>query len=126
MIGSASWSIGVGILVLIVAIIFAALYYLRYKKVFLVIYISSIATYIFAVLYTWDIFEINENGILGLLLISTLLMLFLGKYTITSKNRSVHFEQDSKSFKKIELKPSKVYTSLKEKKWMRGFYYWFY
>jgi len=99
MVTQADWSIAVGILVFIVAIIFAALYYYRYKKIFLIIFIASIATYIFAVMYTWDIYDPNRNMIMLMLLLSTILMVFLGKY-----------------FSKIELKLDKVHTSLKEKK----------
>jgi len=96
----AQWSIAIGILIFIVALVFAAIYYYKYKKLSLVIFIASISTYIFSVFYTWDvIFELNKNGILIMLLISTILMVFLGKY-----------------FSKFEIKPSKVHTSLKEKK----------
>lgn len=96
--GTADWSIAVGILIFVVAIIIAAIYYLKYKKVFLVVFIASIATYAFAVFYTMDVFELNKNWIMLLLVISTVLMLFLGKY-----------------FSKFELKKAKLHTSLKEK-----------
>ena len=95
---SADWSIAIGILVFIVAIIFAAIYFFKYKKVYLVVFISSIATYIFAVFYTWDVFELNKNWILGMLVISTLVMWFLGSY-----------------FSKFKLSKSGYHTSLKEK-----------
>lgn len=99
MAGTADWSIAVGVLTFIVAIIIAAVYYWRFKKVFLIAFTSSIATYIFAVFYTWDVFELSKNWVLLLLLISTGLMVLLGKY-----------------FSKINLKPDKVHTSLKERK----------
>ena len=60
MVGSADWSIAVGVLVFIVAIIFAAYYFLRYRKIFTVVFIASVATYIFAVFYTWDVFDLSE------------------------------------------------------------------
>jgi len=97
-VGTADWSIAAGILVYLIAIVFATLYYYRYKKIFLVMFVTSIATYIFAVLYAWDIFELNKNWVMLMLLISTGLMIFLGKY-----------------FSKIELKLDKLHTSLKEK-----------
>lgn len=99
MAGTADWSIAVGIMTFIVAIIIAAIYYWRFKKVFIVVFTASIATYIFAVFYTWDVFELSKNWVLLLLLVSTGIMIFLGKY-----------------FSQIELKPDKAHTSLKEKK----------
>lgn len=97
--GSADWSIGVGIFVFIIAIIIAAIYYWRFKKVFLVVFTASIATYVFAVFYTWDVFELSKNWVLAILLLSTIIMVFLGKY-----------------FSNIDLKPDKVHTNLKEKR----------
>lgn len=95
---AADWSIGVGVLVFIIAIVFAAYYFFKYKKVFLVVFIASIATYVFSVFYTWDVFELNKNWILAILAFSTVVMFFLGKY-----------------FSKLDLKPSRMHTSLKEK-----------
>ena len=81
MTGEADWSIAVGIFVFIVAVIIATIYYLRYKKVFIVAFTASIATYVFAVFYTWDVFlEQSRNWVLLMLAISTLLMIYLGKY----------------------------------------------
>lgn len=96
--GTADWSIVVGVLTFIVAIIFAAIYYFKYKKIFLISYIASIATYVFAVFYTWDIFEPNRNWILFMLVVSVVIMIFLGRH-----------------FSKFDLKPSKLHTALKEK-----------
>ena len=94
----ADWSIALGILVFLIAIIFAAIYYFRYKKIYLVILISSIATYIFAVFYTWDVFELETNWILLMLVMSTIIMILLGRY-----------------FSNIGLVPDKAHTTLKEK-----------
>ncbi len=78
--GSADWSIAAGILTFIIAIIFATIYYLRYKKIFLIVLIASIATYMFSVFYIWDVFDLNKNWIMLILIISTVLMILLGKY----------------------------------------------
>lgn len=94
----ADWSIAVGILVYFVAIIVAAMYYYRYEKIYLIFHISAISTYVFAVFYTWDVFELNKNYVLGMLIVSTVIMVLLGKY-----------------FGKFNLKPTKPHTSLKEK-----------
>ena len=77
---TADWSIALGVLTFIIAIIFAVYFYLTYKKLSLVVFIASIATYIFAVFYTWDVFELNKNWVLIILAISTILMLFVGRY----------------------------------------------
>ncbi len=97
MAGIADWSIAVGILVFIVAVVIAAIYYWRFKKIFIVVLTASIATYIFAVFYTWDVFELKKNSVLAMLVVSTIVMIFLGKY-----------------FSKIQLKNDKPHTSLKE------------
>ena len=99
MVGQADWSIAVGILTFIVAIIFATIYYFKYKKLFLIVFIASIATYVFAVFYTWDVFELNKNWILAILMMSTVIMIFLGNY-----------------ISKFDLSHAKMHTSLKEKK----------
>lgn len=98
MVGQADWSIAVGILVFIIALVIAIIYYVRYKKVYLIAFVASVATYVFAVFYTWDVFELHKNWILIILATSSFLMLFLGKY-----------------FSKFELKKDKMHTSLKEK-----------
>ena len=96
---NATWSIAVGVLVFIIAIILATIYYFKYKKLFLIVFITSISTYVFAVFYTWDVFELNKNWVLAVLIVSTMLMIFIGNY-----------------MSKFELSPVKVHTSLKEKK----------
>lgn len=98
MAGEASWSIAVNVLAFIIAIIFTLYYYLRYKKLFLIFFIVSVTTYIAAVFYTWDVFELNKNWILLMLAVSTAIMFFLGRY-----------------FSHIKLTPINVQTSLKKK-----------
>lgn len=95
---SADWSIAVGIITFIIAIFFATYYYLKFKKIFLVVFCASIATYIFAVFYAWDVFDLEKNMILLMLTISTILMMGIGKY-----------------FSNIKLTPSRTHTSLKQK-----------
>lgn len=77
---SADWSIPLGVLIFIIAIIIATIYYIRYKKFSHVLYVVSIATYTFSVFYTLDVFELNRNWILGILVFSTLLMFWLANY----------------------------------------------
>ncbi len=98
MVGQADWSIAVGVFTFIIALVFAVIYFIRYRKISLILFIASIATYIFAVFYTWDVFEPNQNTILAMLAVSAVLMLLLAKY-----------------FSKFKIKPAKAHTSLKEK-----------
>lgn len=94
----ADWSIAVGVFVFIIALVAAIIFYLRYKKISLIVFVASIATYVFSVFYTWDVFDPHRNIILIMLAFSAVLMMALAKY-----------------FKNFKLKPAKVHTSLKEK-----------
>lgn len=96
---SADWSIFLGVLVFIVALVFAIVYYFKFKKIYLILYIAAIATYIFSVFYTWDVFELNKNGVLLMLLASTVVMILLGWY-----------------FKKIDLVPAQAQARGKGRK----------
>ena len=93
----ATWSLFVGVLIMIIAIFFGIYYYLIYKKIYLVLLIISVSVYVFSVLYAWDIFDPNKNIILLMLIFSTISMALIGKY-----------------FSNIKLKSEK-HTSLKEK-----------
>ncbi len=94
----ADWSILLGFLIYLVAIIFEIIYYLRYKKWFLVVYAASVSTYVFSVFYAWDVFELEGFAVLALLGVSILVMIYLGKH-----------------FSNIKLVKDKVHTTLKEK-----------
>lgn len=80
MAAEADWSIALGILIFIIAIVAAIIFYVTYRKVSLVFFVAAIATYIFSVFYTWDVYALSKNLVLALLVISTLLMIGLGKY----------------------------------------------
>lgn len=94
----AEWSIALGVVIYLIAIIAAAVYYYRFKKIYLIFHITALATYIFSVFYTWDVFDLGNNQVLGLLFLSTIVMIFLGRY-----------------FKNFDIKVDKPHTSLKEK-----------
>ena len=93
----AGWSIALGIVIFIIGIIVSMIYYFAYKKLFLISYIASISTYIFSVFYMLDVYNLNKNYVLLILFLSSILMIFLGKY-----------------FSKFKLKKDKLHTSLKE------------
>ena len=80
MAGSADWSIAAGIVIFLIAIVCAIVFYVMNRKIHQTVFIASIATYIFAVFYAMDVFELSKNGILGLLVLSTILMMGVGKY----------------------------------------------
>ena len=92
---AADWSVPIGITVFIVGIIVAAYLYLRYRKLHLVGFVAAIVTYIFAVFYTWDVFDLQRNAVMGLLLVSTALMIGVGKYFETHQV----FSKDNKHTK---------------------------
>jgi len=74
------WSIVLGVIIFIIGIVFATMYYLRYKKIFMIVYVASVSTYIFSVFYLWDVFELSKNWVMFMLMISTVIMFFLGRY----------------------------------------------
>ncbi len=80
MAGVAGWSIVAGFFTFVIALIFTVVYYVRYRKLYLIALIASIATYLFSVFYFWDVFNLSRNIILILLLISTAIMFLIGKY----------------------------------------------
>lgn len=96
---AADWSIALGVLLFIIAIIAAVLYYLRYKKWFLISYVAALTVFIFSIFYTWDVLELRGIQVMVLLAISAVIMIYLGKH-----------------FTGISLVEDKVHTSLKEKK----------
>jgi len=75
-----TWSIALGFLIFFIAIIFAVVLFVVYRKISLVFFISAIATYIFSVFYAWDVFEFTREFVLLILIFSTILMVLLGKY----------------------------------------------
>jgi hypothetical protein len=95
---TADWSLAWGVLISVIATVASVLYYLRYKKWFLVSYIASISMFIFSIFYTWDILELKGIAVIVLLLLSTIIMIFLGKH-----------------FSGITLEEDKPQTSLPEK-----------
>ena len=69
---------------LIVSIILFSIY----KKLYPVIYLISVALYIFTIGFTIDVFELQETGILITLVISAIMFMVLGFYL----SKVVHLE----------------------------------
>ncbi|MCH8519590.1 MAG: hypothetical protein LAT82_02445 [Nanoarchaeota archaeon] len=86
----AEWSIAVGFLVYFIAIIFAIVFYVIYRKFSLILYTASISTLIFSIFYAIDVFDFSRNLIMLTLVISTIAFFALGKYfqgvTYTKEN----------------------------------------
>lgn len=95
----ADWSIALGVVIFLIGIVAAIIYYLRYKKWFIILYVAALAVFIFSIFYTWDVLELKGFGVMLLLALSAGVMIFLGKH-----------------FSKVTLEEDKVHTSLKEKK----------
>lgn len=67
------------------------------RKFYPVMYLLSIATYIFTIGFVSDAFDINKNGILLLLAFSAIIFIFLGWYFSTkfSKEKEDFFSRIS-------------------------------
>lgn len=76
----ATWSIPIGILILIIAIFFAIYYYIKFKKIFLVLIIFSISSFIYGIFYVWDVFSLKRNLVIILLLGSATSLFGIGQY----------------------------------------------
>lgn len=100
MVATADWSIAVGILTYIIALVFATIFYIKQKKISTILLIASIATYIFAIFYTWDIYEPEKNIVITMLAISAIIMLLIGKYF---KQISLNKKTKLKKHPKIHL-----------------------
>lgn len=87
----ATWSIAIGILIFIIALIVGIKYFLDYRKFSVIFLTAGIATFLFGIAYAWDIFDFNRVIILSVLVLSTLLMFGLGVYF-----KSVNFEKAKK------------------------------
>ena len=76
----ADWSIVIGILIMLIAIVVAIILYLTKNKFSNVFLIASIATYLFGIAYVFDVYDTTKNWNLIILLSSTIIMFFLGYY----------------------------------------------
>ena len=70
-----------------IALIIAIILYAVKKKWHPIMYLISVALYLFTVAFVIDVFDLSRNGILGVLAFSAMLMIGLGLY-ISKKFRS--------------------------------------
>ncbi len=63
-----------------ISFIVAIILFAKYKKMYIVFYLISIALYIFTAGFVIDVFELKEFGILSTLVISAVIFMSLGFY----------------------------------------------
>ena len=70
----------IGWLVFWISLILAIVFFVKYKRLYPVFYLISIALYIFSAGYLIDVFSIGQFGILFILVVSAILFMVLGYY----------------------------------------------
>lgn len=75
-----SFYIGLGWFIFWIGLIVAIILFANTKKIYPVFYLASISLYIFTVGFLIDVFELQELGILSVLLFSAVLFMLLGYY----------------------------------------------
>ncbi len=73
----ASWY---GYPIFIIGLIIAIVQFAKYKKIYSVLYTSSICLYVFTVGFAIDKFNLGKNLTLGILIFSAVIFIFLGRY----------------------------------------------
>jgi len=75
----ATWAIGVFAGLLIPLIIILLIVYLKSKEFYRLLYIVSVFTYAMTIMYWIDVYHLSRNSIIGLLLLSSVLMILIGR-----------------------------------------------
>ena len=63
-----------------VSFIIGIILFIKYKKLYTILYLISIAFYIFTAGFTIDVFNFGQFGILAILVLSAVLFMLLGYY----------------------------------------------
>jgi len=74
----ATWAPVVFWILLVPLLIIMLIVYLRSKRLYRLLYITSVFTYAMTIMYFIDAYSLGRNAIIGLLLLSSLLMIYLG------------------------------------------------
>ncbi len=74
----ATWAPIVFWILLVPLLIVMLIVYLRGKKFFRLLYITSVFTYAMSIMYWIDAYKLGRNSIIGLLVASSVLMIFIG------------------------------------------------
>ena len=75
----ATWAPVVFWVLLIPLIIVLLIVYLRSKRLYRLLYIASVFTYAMTIMYWIDVYQLGRNSIIGLLVLSSLLMILIGR-----------------------------------------------
>ena len=75
----ATWSTAVFGALLIPLIIILLIVYFRGKQFYRLLYILSVFTYAVTISYWIDVYQLGRNSIVGLLLVSAILMILIGR-----------------------------------------------
>lgn len=74
----ATWAPTVFWILLVPLLVVMLIVYLRGKKFFRLVYITSVFTYAMTIMYWIDAYKLGRNSIIGLLVASSVLMIFIG------------------------------------------------
>ena len=77
---SGTWAPVVGYLIFWLGLIAAIILFVIKKRWYPVMHLISICLYVFTILYIMDVFNMNKNGVLGLLALSSIIMIGIGFY----------------------------------------------
>ena len=75
----ATWAPVVFWVLLIPLIIVLLIVYLRSKQLYRLLYILAVFTYAMTIMYWIDVYQLGRNSIIGLLVLSSLLMILIGR-----------------------------------------------
>lgn len=93
----ADWSIAIGVILIVIGLVASIIIFSLNRKYYPVLFLIGLEIYVFSVFYAWDLYELQKNQIMLLLVLSTLLLGFLG-YNLSK--RSKNKDNISKSIKK--------------------------
>ena len=74
----ATWAPVVFWVLLVPLLVVMLIVYLRSKKLYRLLYITSVFAYAMSIMYWIDAYQLGRNAIIGLLLLSSILMIYLG------------------------------------------------
>lgn len=86
----ATWAPAVFGMLLIPLLIILLIVYLKSKKFYRLVYILSVFTYAMTIMYWIDVYQLKRNPIIGLLLLSSILMIMIGRFMRKEKRKKTN------------------------------------
>lgn len=86
----ATWSLGVFAALIVPLLIILLIVYLRGKKFYRLVYILSVFTYAMTIMYWIDVYQLKRNPIIGLLLLSSIFMIMIGRLMRKEKRKKTN------------------------------------